>query len=218
MNYLDNFCFVDFETTGLDPGTDNIVEIGALRGLHGKGGSMDMLVQLPVGRVLPAEAAKVNNLTTAIIQSHGMHPEHALNALDSFVNSSIVVAHNAGYDVALWDQHQRRFGLGAFTKTFLCTKTLAMDLLPGLKSYSLQKLYIDPKVGMKFQGQVASHRALGDCRMTACLLRALLELPHAQDAVVRLLNCCGRGAAHHAPKCYLPHHAREIDQFTDGKQ
>ena len=217
MHHFNNICFVDFETTGLDPATDRIVEIGAMRGLHGHGGSMHMLVQLPVGRELPPEAAKVNNLTTEMIQEHGMHPHDALDSLDAFVNGSIVVAHNAGYDVAIWDQHQRRFGLKPFISTFLCTKTLAMDLLPGLASYSLPKLYLDPAVDMQGVGSETSHRALGDVKMTASLLRFLLTLPGAQDAVVRLLNCCGRGAAHHAPKGYLPHHAREIDQFTDGK-
>lgn len=218
MMLLDNLCFVDFETTGLRPDKDRIVEIGAVRGMYGEGGKLNLLVRLPLCWEMPAEASKINGLTTAQLNRHGMHPIPAMSCLENFAGYATVVAHNAGFDVAMWSEHTKRLNLPPLLNNFLCTKTLAVALLPGLPSYSLPKLC--QTLGLEAAGR--AHRAGADVERMMLLfqhMRGKFDSDQQfEDFALPYLNHCGRGAAHYEPMGFLPAHACEFDQFLDGKQ
>ncbi len=200
----------DLETTGLDPATCHIAEVAGLRNpLTGGGSYLSSLVWLPKDVEMPLAAFAKNNLSAAYLRSHGMHVSSALQQLRYLSEECVLVAHNAAFDVAfLNEQYKYAFNV-PFRQNFLCTKTLAVALLPGLPSYSLVK--ICEHLGV---AHPQAHRAMFDVKATAFLLTHLLGLPGGVEQAKALVNKCGTGGPHY-PIDYrrsLPGHAELLDQ------
>ncbi len=208
-----NMVVFDLETTGLDPDTCHIAEVAGLRNpLTGGSSYFSALTWLPKDVQMPADAYAKNNLSASYLRTHGMHVSNALQLLRNLSEECVLVAHNAAFDVAFLNQaYAYAFGV-PFRQNFLCTKTLAVALLPGLASYSLVK--ICEHLGVEHP---QAHRAMFDVKATAFLLTHLLELPSGWEKANELVNCCGQGAGHYpvAYRASLPGHARIITQTVE---
>jgi DNA polymerase-3 subunit epsilon len=92
------FIAFDTETTGLEPKTDKIVEIGAVKfdrlGLIGR-----FSVLINPGIPMPAEAARVNGITDEMLRKQPPL-EEVLPDFLRFIGKGILVAHNAPFDVS----------------------------------------------------------------------------------------------------------------------
>lgn len=154
---------LDLETTGLDPKTDAIIEIGCAR--------------LRDGEIVDQWSTLVNpgrKLSFAITQLTGIADRdligqpalrEVIDPLRRFVGSVPIVAHNASFDLGFLRTH----GL-SFANPILDTFEIASIVLPGRSSYSLGALAAEFGAG-----QASAHRALDDARATALLLAALHE-------------------------------------------
>lgn len=92
------FIAFDTETTGLEPKTDKIVEIGAVKfDRLGPIGRFSVLIN--PGIPMPAEAAKVNGITDEMLQKQPAM-EEVLPDFLSFIENGILVAHNAPFDLS----------------------------------------------------------------------------------------------------------------------
>ncbi len=147
----------DLETTGLNPTTDEIIEIGIARFLEGE--LIDEFQSLVKPSIpIPAD---ITHLT-------GIHPEDVEDAptidaliepLKRFFGEAPVIAHNAGFDVAFMRKH----GLLA-ANTAIDTLELATITLPSAPRYSLGNLA--NLLGINLD---RSHRAFDDARATGYL-------------------------------------------------
>lgn len=90
------FVVFDTETTGLSSGDDEIVEIGAVRVVNNEIVSEYHTLIDPC-RPMPAEASWVNHITDDMLFGQPKIYE-ALPGFLSFVNNSVLVAHNARFD------------------------------------------------------------------------------------------------------------------------
>ena len=213
---LTNLIVFDFETTGLDPHTHHVTEIAAVRLRGGvEVGSFHTLVAF--GGEVPAFITNLTGITTELC-AQGLAPRTAFALLRNFIGTDTLIAHNAAFDVAYLEQMYARLGAtSSVTNNFLCTKTLAVAVLPGVASqghsangkplgpYTLTNLCQLLEIEL-----TGAHRAMNDVRATAQLL-AHLTASTAPEAVAALINCCGMGPRHYAQKG-LPSHAIALVQ------
>ncbi|MBF9140819.1 3'-5' exonuclease [Hymenobacter properus] len=202
---LNNLIVFDFETTGLNPFTDHVTEIAAVRLRGGREvGSFHTLVAF--GGEVPADITKLTGITTELC-AKGLPPRTAFALLRNFIGADVLVAHNAAFDVAYLEQMYARLGAsGGVSNDFLCTKTLAVACVhPAPANYRLGTLCQHFEIEL-----TGAHRAMNDVRATAKLLD-LLRATYNEEGTAALLNCCGMGPKHH-PQRGLPAHAKPIVQ------
>ena len=115
------FAVVDFETTGLRPGRDQIVEI-AVVSVDEFGAVVDEWSTL-VKPLVPMDGAGVHGLFTADVMDAPTFRDVAGDLLGR-LNSMVPVAHNARFDSAFLEAEFERLGL-TIPCEWLCTLELA---------------------------------------------------------------------------------------------
>jgi DNA polymerase-3 subunit epsilon len=170
------FVVVDLETTGLRPGQSRICEIGAVRvdGLV-PAGTFETLVD--PGEPLPRLVVSLTGIVDADLAG-APGPAEAVRRFLAFAGDSVLVAHNARFDLAFLDREVERLTGRRVAAPVVDTVGLARRLLAGRVSRaSLASL-------SHFFGTSARpcHRALPDAQATAEVLIALLGLAQERGA------------------------------------
>jgi len=165
------FTVVDLETTGATPGFAKITEIGAVRVEGGR--VVDQFSQLVDPRCsIPPVIVNITGITPAMLA--GKPPiEAVLPAFVRFCKDSVMVAHNARFDLAFLDYELGILSGRTFPRPVLDTLRLARRLAPRQRS-SLSALSERYCTAAK-----PCHRALDDALATAELL--LLFLSRLQE-------------------------------------
>jgi DNA polymerase-3 subunit epsilon len=181
----------DVETTGLIPGVDRIVELGAVL-FRGEDvlETFDQLVD--PGIPMPQEAREVNGISDSMLR--GMPAVGAaLPPFLALVSKGTPVAHNAVFDVGFLSVDIMAAGLEAPQGPVLDTRILARRAFPGRFSYSLSNLVRDLSIEV-----TDAHRALADAH--ACRL-LYLECLRA-GGMEKLTRSCGEPLdfTTHAPR------------------
>jgi DNA polymerase III epsilon subunit family exonuclease len=170
------YVVVDLETTGLRPARAGICEIGAVR-LDGflPAGTFETLVD--PGLPLPAAVSSLTGLADRDL--HGApRVEAAIRRFLGFADASVLVAHNARFDLAFLDREVERLTGRRIAAPVVDTVGLARRLLAGrVARVSLASL-------AHFFGTSVRpcHRALPDARATAEILVALIGLAQERGA------------------------------------
>ena len=189
--YVGAVAAFDVETTGLIPGVDRIVELGAVL-FHGENvlASFEQLVD--PGVPVPPEAQKVNGISDGMLK--GM-PDiaAALPPFLALLSRGTPVAHNAVFDVGFISADIMAAGLEAPEGPVLDTRVLARRAFPGRFSYSLANLARDLELDVK-----GAHRALADAH--ACRLLYLRCMK--AGSIQKLTGSCGEplNFTTHAPR------------------
>ncbi len=140
FGYQRNMRFVafDLETTGFLPGIEQIVEIGAVRFVHGE---IDAIFSTLVDprKPIPAAASKVNGIFDEMVQGQPVI-EDLLEPFADFCGEDIVVAHNAPFDVQFLTEDIKKFELRAPQGIVLDTCAMARKVFPGLPNHKLGTL------------------------------------------------------------------------------
>ncbi|MFW7380976.1 MAG: PolC-type DNA polymerase III [Oligoflexus sp.] len=162
----------DFETTGLDTRRDQIIEIGALLTENGK--IVDEFSSLVnPGQSLTDTIVKITGITDEMLADKPCI-EQVLPDFLKFMEGSILVAHNAEFDMAFLRAAAERLGYQLDWPCF-CTLKLARQLLPDLESKNLDTLA--KHFGLSFE---ARHRSIGDCKVTSAVLQSMLQADQSQ--------------------------------------
>lgn len=157
------FVVLDFETTGLSPAAGaRVIEVSAREVVDGRAGQ-EYLTFVDPGVRVPAEITQITGITTAMLSGAPTSPV-AMLQLTSFIGSSPIVCHNAGFDRRFYEHEASEFLDGPPVRAF-CTLLLARRLFPGRKSYRLGNLI--KGMGITFPGRL--HRASADTFVTAHL-------------------------------------------------
>ncbi|MBM4251360.1 MAG: 3'-5' exonuclease [Deltaproteobacteria bacterium] len=157
----------DLETTGLDANADRIIEIGAIKlSALGPVDQFSCLVHTDI------------ELTDDIIKLTGISPDmlvgqptiaKVLPEFLAFIEGSILVAHNAEFDMSMLKAACSRQGIDLEWPCF-CTLKMARQLLPELENKKLDTLAAH--YGLSFE---ARHRAIGDIKVTVGVLEGMLS-------------------------------------------
>ncbi len=161
----------DTETTGLDPnGGDRIVQIGATRIVAGK-----LLRHECFERLVDPQ----REVSAASVAIHGLEPamlagqpclEQVLPAFHAFARDSVLVGHNAAFDMRFLQQAEEAARV-AFDQPVLDTLLLSAYVHPHQASHSLEA--IAERFGVALSGR---HNALGDALVTAEIFLKLIPL------------------------------------------
>lgn len=191
------FTIVDLETTGSVPGFAKITEIGAVRVEGGEQvATFSQLVD--PGVPIPRHITQITGIDDALVA--GMPSiERALPRFVDFSRDSVLVAHNARFDLGFLDYELGILQRRTFPRPTLDTLRLARRLL-SRRSCSLAALAELFDTAVK-----PSHRALADAQATAEVLVLLLARVEEQglttlEEVVRL---CEPGARRNYHKIVL---------------
>jgi len=164
------YAALDLETTGLDPGRDRVIEVGAVAFTpEGITASMERLVD--PGRSVPEPVLRLTGIKPEELRG-ATTEEVALAELGAFLRGRQPVGHGARLDVDFltaaghWDE----------TSEILDTLDVARILMPAAASHSLPLLATE--LGF---GQPRPHRALDDADATRQLLLRLREEAVALD-------------------------------------
>ncbi len=99
----DRIVVFDTETTGLRPGTDRVIEIGAVALEDGvETGGMDLFIRLPEGRRLDPFITKLTGITEARLKAEGVDDQTAAGAFAALLEGAerpLLVAYNAQFDL-----------------------------------------------------------------------------------------------------------------------
>lgn len=88
----------DIETTGLSNQYDEVIEIGAYKYRNGQ--RIDSFEEfIKIEGSLPAKITKLTSITDEVLQKNGKEPDYIFNEFRKFIDGTILVAHNATFDV-----------------------------------------------------------------------------------------------------------------------
>jgi len=171
-----SYVVVDLETTGLRPGSSQICEIGAVlvQGFE----VVDEFETLVDPRVpLGATISALTGLTDRQLRS-APPASAAVRSFLAFAGDSVLVAHNARFDLAFLDRETERLTGSRLAAPVVDTVALARRLLAGrVPRASLAQLSYF--FGTSVQ---PCHRALPDAQATAEVLLALIGLAQERGA------------------------------------
>jgi DNA polymerase-3 subunit alpha (Gram-positive type) len=163
-----DFVVFDIETTGLNPKRDHIIEIGAVKISNRKiVDSFSTFVH--TDKKLPARIIDLTSITDDMLEGQ---PEigEALPAFLNFAKNSVLVAHNAKFDVSFIREKARELDIRDIEISSLDTLELSKALIKDVKNYKLSTL--TKKLGIEL---LKHHRAVDDANAAARLFLILLN-------------------------------------------
>jgi len=165
------YTVLDTETTGLDPrGGDEIISIGAIRIVNGRLLYTETIHQLvDPQRPIPGESFKYHGITDQMVA--GMPTiEKALAFLYRFSQDTVLVAHNAAFDMRMLEVKEKATGV-RFAHPVLDTMHLSAIVHPAHEDHSLDS--IAQRLGVSLTKR---HDALGDAMATGEVFLKIIPL------------------------------------------
>lgn len=165
----------DTETTGLNPSAgDEIIQIGATRIVNAKLLRQECFDQLvDPRRALAAESAAIHGISAQALAGQPTILE-VLPLFHAYTQGSVLVAHNAAFDMRFLELKQDATGL-RFEQPVLDTLLLSAWLHPHQESHRLEA--IAQRLGVTVEGR---HTALGDALLTAEVFLRMIPLLQAR--------------------------------------
>ena len=157
----------DLETTGFSSKNDKIIEIGAVK--IKKGSIVDRFSEFvnPEMRI-PYNITELTSITDEMVEN-AETIEKILPKFLEFCKDSVIVAHNAGFDVGFIKKNARDLG-EEFDYPVLDTVPLARYLYPELKKVKLN--IVAKHLGVSLENH---HRAVDDAKCTGDILLKCFE-------------------------------------------
>lgn len=168
-----NYVVFDTETTGLFPEQgDELVQIAAVRIVNGKlmpGEIFDTLVN--PGRPIPRASTAIHGVSDAMV-ADAPDALQAVEQFHKFADNSVLVAHNAPFDMAFLQRHEKALGI-QFSNPVLDTGILSIMTFGRHESHTLDALINRLAVSLPASKR---HTALGDAIATAQAFIKLKEI------------------------------------------
>lgn len=192
-----SFVVFDLETTGLSSEINHITEIGAVKVEHGEITERWSSFVNP-GESIPPKIVELTGITDEMV-AEAPKIEDILNDFLKFCEGSVLVAHNANFDVGFIKKATADSGV-PFDFSYIDTLQLARCLYPELANHKLNTLSKHLKILLENH-----HRAVDDAKATADIFVKMLEELSArgQSSLAELNNqydmamACKRNKAYH---------------------
>ena len=173
------YIIYDFETSGLNPYSDDIIEIGAI---DNYGNTFNVLLKTP--KKLSSKITELTGITNELLNDEGLDPMEGMGLFHDFIytfmtnnlsveNKLYLVAHNND----AFDKLFLKFTFGKYgyeipsMVKFIDSYRMAQMILPELNYFSLKSLSKYFNIGLE-----QDHRALSDCVMLKQVFNVLLTI------------------------------------------
>lgn len=168
-----SYTVFDTETTGLNPTQgDEIIQIGAVRIVNGRLLANDCFEQLiDPRRDIPGASIAVHGITPEMVAGKPTI-DAVLPAFHRFAQGSVLVAHNAAFDLRFLQLKQQQAGVRFDAQPVLDTLLLSALAQPQQESHALEAI----AVRFGIAPPTRRHDALGDAIVTAQVLLRLIAL------------------------------------------
>ena len=153
-----SYCVVDLETTGLSPDWDDIIEIGAIKFLHGE--EVDRFQTLVNRPYIPAFITELTGITLGMLKD-APRIDAVLPAFLSFLGDLPIICYNVSFDINFIYAACIQVSGKPFTNNFIDTMRIARKMHPEMAHHRLQDMV--SLFGFSSEG---AHRALADCEAT----------------------------------------------------
>ena len=161
------YCILDTETTGRSFRTDKLTEIGVMKVKDGK--VIDEFeTKINPERPIPEEVVKLTNITDEMVKD-APKVDEAMPKFLEFIGDSVLVAHNADFDMGFLKYNAKQLGL-EFNNSYIDTLSLSRSLYPELKRFKLG--IIAEHLGIEVE---VAHRALADVDTTVKVFNKMIE-------------------------------------------
>jgi len=156
------YVVLDFETTGLDYLTEQVIEIGAVKldADFNEIGTLHTMVRLTEGKALPSFITELTGITEEDTYN-GLTEVTALNMLKDFIGNAVVVAQHAPFDLSF-------LAKAVEPEYFIDTRSLSRMLNP------------DEKSGLKdlcerYNVHLEHHRSMSDVKATIEVFKIMMN-------------------------------------------
>lgn len=157
-----SFVFLDFETDGLTPEVNRIIEMGAVileadeeRVFH---------ALIAIDHDISKQIETLTGITNSLLNEKGINISDALAQLTNFIGSRTIVGYNVGFDYGFLNAELNRAGQTPMNNALIDLRKLIKReklFLPNYKFQTVLEAY-----GIS---EEVPHRALQDARLTAML-------------------------------------------------
>lgn len=134
----DTFVVFDTETTGFYAGSDQMIEIGAVKIQNGK--ILDRFDELiDPHRPIPKKITELTFITDEMVQGCDTE-ENVTKRFLEWAGENPMVAHNAKFDISFMKAACNKYGFGEFKTTVIDTMSMARMIHPEWPNHKLQTL------------------------------------------------------------------------------
>lgn len=153
------FTIVDIETTGLNPISNEIIEIGAIKVQGGEVKDIFNKLIKPSSN-LSDEIIGLTGITEEMLEGCPKISDVLPEFLD-FISGQTLIAHNADFDIPFLREHISRALKRDLSNKTVCTLKTSRALLPNLSNHKLHTIAAYYKIPIS-----GRHRAIGDAEAT----------------------------------------------------
>lgn len=156
--YLDNYVVLDLETTGFDPNSNEIIEIGAIKYKDNiEVAKFNCLINPKID--IPQKVTKLTGITNEDVSNCDTIDIVFPKFMD-FIGNDLLVVHNGSFDFSFIEKTLNTLKINNFTNNNVDTLYLARENIKDCKNHKLETLK------EYFNLEFDSHRALADCKTT----------------------------------------------------
>lgn len=172
QTFDESFVVFDIETTGFSPVKNNITEIGAVKIMGGKIVDHFSTFVNP-GEHIPKNITQLTSITDEMVKD-APSITVAMPVFLEFCKGSVLVAHNAGFDMSFIKQKTMDLGI-ELDVTYVDTLAMARAQLVNLGKFTLDSVARALDVALNNH-----HRAVDDAECTAHVFLRLVEMLNSQ--------------------------------------
>ena len=158
LKFANDYIVFDLETTGLEPRTCQIIEIGALKYINNELVDEYHAYVNPEGEI-PREITDLTGINLFTVRNARTIEEELPDFL-KFIDNYTLVAHNAPFDISFLKENMQKMSIEHLNNNVIDTLELSKKYIPKAYNYKLTTLK------KFFHLNYDSHRSLEDCKTT----------------------------------------------------
>jgi DNA polymerase-3 subunit alpha (Gram-positive type) len=186
------FCVIDLETTGGNPETEKIIEVGMVKIENRKIVEERSFLVNPQ-KDIPDFVQKLTGIRKADVE-HAPKIEEVIDEIIEFIGDTILVAHNTSFDIPFLNGVLKKLQRPTMDNKVICTNIMTKYMIPDIMSSNLN--YMSQIFGISHS---QAHRAIEDARATGKLLLKYMDIFETKN--IRKIN-----------QLYYPRNKFELDR------
>jgi DNA polymerase-3 subunit alpha (Gram-positive type) len=186
------FCVIDLETTGGNPDTEKIIEIGMVK-VENRKISEERSFLVNPEKEIPDFVQKLTGIRKGDVE-HSPRIEEVIDEIVQFIGDSVLVAHNTSFDIPFLNGVLKKLQRPTLENKVICTNIMTKYMIPDIMSSNLN--YMSSLFGIHHS---QAHRAIEDARATGLLLLKYMDIFESKN--IRKVN-----------QLYYPRNKFELDR------